>query len=96
MSSRKRVLVVGGTGYLGQHPLQGISENQGTPYVYDLAFTYHSNLPQPLLDALPHLLPFHVDLKTGQGFDGISHSFGQVCSVFTPKKLLCSLLLIYF
>ena len=56
MSSRKRVLVVGGTGYLGQHPLQGISENQGTPYVYDLAFTYHSNLPQPLLDAIPHLL----------------------------------------
>ncbi|XP_030930213.1 methionine adenosyltransferase 2 subunit beta isoform X2 [Quercus lobata] len=77
MSSRKRVLVVGGTGYLGQHLLQGFSEIQGTPFEYDLAFTYHSNLPQPLLDALPHLLPFHVDLKTGQGFDSISHSFGQ-------------------
>ncbi|KAL0002530.1 hypothetical protein SO802_016311 [Lithocarpus litseifolius] len=77
MSSRKRVLVVGGTGYLGQHLLQGFSEIQGTPFEYDLAFTYHSNLPQPLLDALPHLLPFHVDLKTGQGFDGISYSFGQ-------------------
>ncbi|KAM4105107.1 hypothetical protein ACJW30_06G208100 [Castanea mollissima] len=77
MSSRKRVLVVGGTGYLGQHLLQGFSEIQGTPFEYDLAFTYHSNLPQPLLDALPHLLPFYVDLKTGQGFDGISHSFGQ-------------------
>lgn len=77
MSSRKKVLMVGGTGYLGQHILQGFSEIQGTPFEYDLAFTYHSNLPQPLLDALPHLLPFHVDLKTGQGFDGISRSFGQ-------------------
>ncbi len=75
--SRKRVLVVGGTGYLGQHLLQGFSEIQATPY--DLGFTYHSNLPQPLLHAIPHLLPFHVDLKTGQGFESISHSFGQVC-----------------
>uniref|UniRef100_A0A2N9ELL7 RmlD-like substrate binding domain-containing protein n=1 Tax=Fagus sylvatica TaxID=28930 RepID=A0A2N9ELL7_FAGSY len=73
--SRKRVLVVGGTGYLGQHLLQGFSEIQATPY--DLGFTYHSNLPQPLLHAIPHLLPFHVDLKTGQGFESISHSFGQ-------------------
>ncbi|KAK7854079.1 hypothetical protein CFP56_033806, partial [Quercus suber] len=40
----------GGTGYLGQHILQGFSEIQGTPFEYDLAFTYHSNLPQPLLD----------------------------------------------
>lgn len=66
---------MGGTGYLGQHLLQGFSEIQATPY--DLGFTYHSNLPQPLLHAIPHLLPFHVDLKTGQGFESISHSFGQ-------------------
>ena len=87
MSSRKRVLVVGGTGYSGQHILQGSSEIQGTPFEYDLAFTYHSNLPQPLPDVLPHLLAFHVDLKTGQGFEPISHSFGQVWSVlFSPQN----------
>ncbi|XP_059458889.1 uncharacterized protein LOC132188452 [Corylus avellana] len=71
----KRVLIVGGTGYLGQHLLQGFSEIQGTPY--DLAFTYHSKLPQALLDAIPHLLAFHVDLRTGQGFEAISQTFGQ-------------------
>jgi nucleoside-diphosphate-sugar epimerase len=77
----KRVLVVGGTGYLGQHLSQGFSEIQGTPY--DLAFTYHSKLPQALLDAIPHSLAFHVDLRTGQGFEAISQAFGQVC--FHPK-----------
>ena len=87
MSNRKKVLVVVGTGYLGQHILQGFSEIQGTPFEYDLAFTYHSNLPQPLLDVLPHLLSFHVDLKTRQGFEPISHSFGQDWSVlFSPQN----------
>jgi len=87
----KRVLVVGGTGYLGQHLSQGFSEIQGTPY--DLAFTYHSKLPQALLDAIPHSLAFHVDLRTGQGFE----------SVFTRKirkekkksfKFVCSLMVV--
>ncbi|OMO78646.1 dTDP-4-dehydrorhamnose reductase [Corchorus capsularis] len=73
--SKTKVLVVGGTGYLGQHLLQGFSEIQGTPY--DVAFTYNSFPPQPLLDAFPHSLAFHVDLKTGLGFDSISHQFGQ-------------------
>lgn len=79
---KKRVLVVGGTGYLGQHLLQGFSEIQGTPY--DLAFTYHSKLPQALLDAIPHSLAFHVDLRTGQGFEAVLQKFGQVC--FHPPK----------
>ena len=57
--SKKKVLVVGGTGYLGQHLLQGISEIPGTPY--DLAFTYNSFPPQPLLDAFPSSLAFRVD-----------------------------------
>ncbi|OMP00503.1 dTDP-4-dehydrorhamnose reductase [Corchorus olitorius] len=73
--SKMKVLVVGGTGYLGQHLLQGFSEIQGTPY--DVAFTYNSFPPQPLLDAFPHSLAFHVDLKTGLGFDSISQQFGQ-------------------
>ncbi|KAK3194852.1 hypothetical protein Dsin_026162 [Dipteronia sinensis] len=75
--SRKRVLVVGGTGYLGQHLLQGLSELQGTPY--DVAVTHHSAPPpQPLLDALPpSFVFFHVDMRTGSGFDDISLKFGQ-------------------
>lgn len=76
MMRKKRVLVVGGTGYLGQHVLQGFSEIQATTPC-DLAFTHHSNPPPPaLLTIFPHLLPFHVDLKTGQGFQAISQTFG--------------------
>lgn len=75
--SRKKVLVVGGTGYLGQHLLSGFSGIEGAPY--DIAFTYHSFPPEDLLRALPNLLAFHVDLKSGQGFDAIAEKFGQVC-----------------
>ncbi|KAH0980321.1 hypothetical protein GBA52_007498 [Prunus armeniaca] len=76
MMRKKRVLVVGGTGYLGQHVLQGFSEIQATTPC-DLALTHHSNPPPPaLLTTFPHLLPFHVDLKTGQGFQAISQTFG--------------------
>ncbi|WRX11353.1 RmlD-like substrate binding domain - like 1 [Theobroma cacao] len=73
--SKKKVLVVGGTGYLGQHVLQGFAEIRGTPY--DVAFTYNSFPPQPLLDAFPDSLAFQVDLKTGLGFHSISQQFGQ-------------------
>ncbi|XP_038682267.1 methionine adenosyltransferase 2 subunit beta isoform X1 [Tripterygium wilfordii] len=75
MSGRKKVLVVGGTGYLGQHLLQGFLEVQDSHY--DLAFTHHSTPPKALLDVIPHALAFHVDLQSGQGFDAISHAFGQ-------------------
>ncbi|KAL6981900.1 hypothetical protein U1Q18_023518 [Sarracenia purpurea var. burkii] len=78
--SRKRVLVVGGTGYLGQHLLQALSKIQGSEGTssYDLAFTYHSNPPPPpLLRAIPQPLAFHLDLRTGHGFDAISQAFGQ-------------------
>ncbi|XP_050386328.1 uncharacterized protein LOC126802704 [Argentina anserina] len=75
--SRKRVLVVGGTGYLGQHVLQGFSGIQDT-LPCDLAFTHHSSLPpQALLNAFPSVLPFSVDLKTGIGFEAISQQFGS-------------------
>lgn len=74
--SKKRVLVVGGTGYLGQHLLQGFSEIQGHPF--DLAFTHHSTPPQPLVHAIPHSRAFHVNLQSGEGFEAISRSFGQV------------------
>lgn len=89
--SRKRVLVVGGSGYLGQHLLQGFSQIQKQTttipssnykhkyeYEYDVAFTYRSNHPPPLLlDPIPHFSAFQVDLQSGNGFDAISHSFGQ-------------------
>lgn len=81
--SKKKVLVVGGTGYLGQHLLQGLSETQArapttSPFCYDLAFTHHSSpLPPPLLEAIPNALAFHVDLRTGNGFEAISQAFGQ-------------------
>ncbi|KAK4788695.1 hypothetical protein SAY86_020014 [Trapa natans] len=68
---KKRVLVVGGTGYLGQHLLQEFSG------YFDLAFTYHSHLPQLLLDYVPRSHAFRVDLRTGEGFDTIAQAFGQ-------------------
>lgn len=67
--------MIGGTGYLGQHLLQCLSEIQSTPY--DLAFTHHSNPPDALLQAIPQSLAFHVDLQTGQGLDAITQKFGQ-------------------
>ncbi|XP_057454545.1 uncharacterized protein LOC130746053 [Lotus japonicus] len=64
--SKKKIVVVGGTGYLGQHLLQALADS---PHAYDLAFTFHStHPPQPLLDAIPTSLPFQVDLKSGNGF----------------------------
>ncbi|KAG9441081.1 hypothetical protein H6P81_016935 [Aristolochia fimbriata] len=43
----------------------------------DMAFTYHSNPPRELLDAISPALSFRVDLKTGEGFDEIVKTFGQ-------------------
>ncbi|XP_042395934.1 methionine adenosyltransferase 2 subunit beta-like [Zingiber officinale] len=74
MAGRKRVLVVGGTGYLGQHLLQGLAG----ALLYDLAFTHNRPIPPPdLVAAVSPVIPFRVDLRTGDGFDAISSSFGQ-------------------
>ncbi|CAJ1921311.1 unnamed protein product [Sphenostylis stenocarpa] len=80
--NKVKVLVVGGTGYLGQHLLQAydhaIPNANGTPFAFDVAFTHHSSSPpHPLLDAIPSSLPIQVDLKTGVGFEAISSTFGQ-------------------
>jgi len=70
---RKRVLVVGGSGYLGQHLLAALASAAGR---LDVAFTHHSQAPpQPLLDALPSV---RADLRSGDGFETIAASFGQV------------------
>lgn len=78
---KKKVVVVGGSGYLGQHLLRGLSSEtyeEASSFSYDLAFTHHSDAPpQALLQAFPHLLPFRVDLQTGHGFDAISRAVGQ-------------------
>lgn len=77
MEKKTKVVVVGGTGYLGQHLLQAFAiAAAGGDHRYDVAFTHHS-CPLPL-DAFPHFPSFHVDLKTGLGFDSISHHFGLV------------------
>jgi len=74
-----KILVVGGTGYLGQHLLQAYAHANGNPFVFDLAFTHHSSPPPHLLvDAIPSSIYFQVDLKTGVGFEAISNTFGQV------------------
>ncbi|XP_015948176.1 uncharacterized protein LOC107473144 [Arachis duranensis] len=82
---KKKVLVVGGTGYLGQHLLQAYyassssSDTNGNGVSsFDLAFTHHSTPPPKLLlHAIPGSIPFQVDLKTGVGFESISNAFGQ-------------------
>ncbi|KAM2200696.1 hypothetical protein ACFX1R_000614 [Malus domestica] len=97
MTSKKRVLVVGGTGCLGQHVLQWFSEIEGitatTPF--GLAFTHHSSPPpQALLDAFPQLLHFHIDLKTGHGFQAISQTFAGSGPI--PILHFCKILNIFF
>ncbi|XP_062221439.1 uncharacterized protein LOC133920869 [Phragmites australis] len=72
---RKRVLVVGGSGYLGQHLLAVLASGDGR---FDVAFTHHREAPpQTLLDALPSLRAFRADLRSGDGLSAISTSFGQ-------------------
>uniref|UniRef100_A0A0E0NN56 RmlD-like substrate binding domain-containing protein n=1 Tax=Oryza rufipogon TaxID=4529 RepID=A0A0E0NN56_ORYRU len=71
---RKRVLVVGGSGYLGQHLLAALAAGGEV----DIAFTHHRDTPpQPLLHALPGLRAFRVDLRSGDGLRAVSESFGQ-------------------
>jgi len=73
---RKRVLVVGGSGYLGQHLLAALAPATDR---LDVAFTHRSQAPpQPLLDALPSVRAFRADLRSGDGLEAISASFGQV------------------
>ncbi|VFQ75706.1 unnamed protein product [Cuscuta campestris] len=85
---RRSVLIVGGTGYLGQHLLQGFTQIlHSLPFPLFLGFTYHSNPPpQPLLDAAPQSVPFPLDLRTGIGFDSISQTLGQVRSFNFPSR----------
>ncbi|XP_051209554.1 uncharacterized protein [Lolium perenne] len=71
---RKRVLVVGGSGYLGQHLLAALASAGDV----DVAFTHHRDAaPLQLLEALPGVRAFRVDLRSGDGLEAVSASFGQ-------------------
>ncbi|KAJ6814437.1 putative spore coat polysaccharide biosynthesis protein SpsK isoform X1 [Iris pallida] len=75
----RRVLVVGGSGYLGQHLLAALARSDdGGERTYDLAFTHHRPIPpQELVEAISPALHFQVDLQTGHGLASISEKFGQ-------------------
>ncbi|KAF7059668.1 hypothetical protein CFC21_066536 [Triticum aestivum] len=63
----KRVLVVGRSGYLGQHLLASLAARWGGNGVdVDMAFTHHRGAaPRALLDALPSVRAFRADLCSG-------------------------------
>lgn len=94
---KKKLLIIGGSGYLGQHLLQSFSESQKS--IEDellISFTHHSSPPpQLLLQSFPKAIPFQVDLQTGQGFDSISHTFGQVCIHFIDLIVIYFILLFF-
>lgn len=90
--ARKKVVVVGGTGYLGQHILEAIAKDgqrrkmngdggeSGDEMPWDLAFTHNRPIPPPeLMEAISPVQSFRVDLRTGEGLDAISATFGHVC-----------------
>lgn len=78
MDVKKKILVLGGTGYLGQHLLVRFSEEiKHQQQKYELAFTHYSTPPQSLLNEISPSIAFHVDLQTGQGLDSIATTFGQ-------------------
>ncbi|KAG2620078.1 formin-like protein 5 isoform X2 [Panicum virgatum] len=55
----------------------------------DVAFTHYSQAqPQPLLDAHPSVRDFHIDIRSGYGFEAISTTFGQVLICCERKVLL--------
>lgn len=78
MDVKKKILVLGGTGYLGQHLLVRFSEEiKHQQQKYELAFTHYSTPPQSLLNEISPSVAFRVDLQTGQGLDSIATTFGQ-------------------
>lgn len=88
--ARKKVVVVGGTGYLGQHILEAIAKDGqrrkmngdggdgGDEMPWDLAFTHNRPIPPPeLMEAISPVQSFRVDLRTGEGLDAVSATFGH-------------------
>uniref|UniRef100_A0A8R7UGD4 Uncharacterized protein n=1 Tax=Triticum urartu TaxID=4572 RepID=A0A8R7UGD4_TRIUA len=72
------VLVVGGSGYLGRHLLVTLAAGGGNGVYVDVAFTHHRRaVPRALLNALPSVRAFCADLRSGDGLEAVSASFGQ-------------------
>jgi len=78
LSARERkkvILLVGGSGYLGLHVLEALASSCD----YTLAYTYNSHpAPAQLVEKLPNVLAFHLDLRSGDGLDEISKSLNTV------------------
>ncbi|KAK8963926.1 hypothetical protein KSP40_PGU012395 [Platanthera guangdongensis] len=74
---KKRILVVGGSGFLGQHLLHELDTACGNMPPYDVAFAHHRPAPPPeLLVSLSCAAPFSTDLVSGECFECSS---GTVC-----------------
>ena len=70
----KKVLIVGGSGYLGQFLVESLSRH------FELAFTYHrqeSSRPCQEAETEKSVEAYQVDLSTGSGFESISTDFGE-------------------
>ncbi|VAI26559.1 unnamed protein product [Triticum turgidum subsp. durum] len=65
----KRVLVVGGSGYLGQHLLTALAAGAAL---------------RALLNALPSIRTFCANLRSGDGLEAVSTFFGQVRATPLP------------
>ncbi|KAG6548446.1 hypothetical protein Mapa_009933 [Marchantia paleacea] len=71
------VLVVGGSGYLGLHLLHYLATNTK----FRLAYTFNKNDAPRSHPSLQDVQGFHVDLRTGAGWDQISKTLGPPAAV---------------
>ncbi|BBM97049.1 hypothetical protein MPTK1_1g02650 [Marchantia polymorpha subsp. ruderalis] len=71
------VLVVGGSGYLGLHLLHYLA----TSTKFRLAYTFNKNDAPRSHPSLQDVQGFHVDLRTGVGWDQISKTLGPPAAV---------------
>lgn len=75
------VLVVGGSGYLGLHLLHYLA----TSTKFRLAYTFNKNDAPRSHPSLQDVQGFHVDLRTGVGWDQISKTLGPVSAPVFPS-----------
>lgn len=70
---KKAILLVGGSGYLGLHVLEALASSPLCDYT--LAYTYNSHpAPAQLVEKLPNVVAFRLDLRNGDGLHEISKS----------------------
>jgi dTDP-4-dehydrorhamnose reductase len=81
MGSRRRVLVTGGSGYLGQHLLEHLALDESI----DLAYTY-STAALPVT-ALRIETPFHMDLTDDASIKAVISQFQPHIVVHTAAQV---------